>query len=367
MSPEGTTLKIVIAGGGTGGHVIPALAIARVLKEEHGAELLFIGTARGLETRLVPQAGFQLELIEVGALKNVSFATRLSTFIKLPRAVFRSRRLLRDFDADAVLGVGGYASGPTMLAAVFSGIPRVAFESNVVPGFANRVVARWVTAAAVQFPETVRSFRNAQVTGTPVRPEFFSVQARPANAPPTLLVFGGSQGAAPLNRVMMATAASLRQIVPGLRIVHQTGERDVEAMMSAYERAGVTATVSRFIERMWEAFAGADLLLCRSGASTVAEVAAAGRPAIFVPFPRAADDHQRRNADAFAQAGAAVLLPESELTPERLVETVRVLLADRARLRSMSDAARHLAHPDAAKAIAALIASAAGISAGNSA
>lgn len=354
MSP-----RIVIAGGGTGGHVIPALAIARVLKEEHGAELLFIGTARGIENRLVPAAGFPLELIDVGALKNVSLATRLSTLVALPRALLRSRRLLRDFQADVVLGVGGYASGPAMLAAVLTGVPRVAFESNVVPGFANRVVARWVTAAAVQFPESVRSFRNAQLTGTPVRREFFSVGPRQTGGQPTLLVFGGSQGAAPLNRVMMAAAASLQESVPGLQIVHQTGERDFEAVMSAYERAGVNSTVSRFIERMWEAFASADLLLCRSGASTVAEVSAAGRPAIFVPFPRAADDHQRRNAESLVQAGAAVLLPESELKPERLVETVRDLLADRARLRAMSESARHLAHPDAARTIAALVITAA--------
>jgi UDP-N-acetylglucosamine--N-acetylmuramyl-(pentapeptide) pyrophosphoryl-undecaprenol N-acetylglucosamine transferase len=359
MSSEGTAPRIVIAGGGTGGHVIPALAIARVLKQEHGAEVLFIGTARGIENRLVPTAGFPLELIDVGALKNVGLTTRFSTLVALPRAVLRSRRLLRDFQAGVVLGVGGYASGPAMLAAVLAGIPRVAFESNIVPGFANRAIARWVTAAAVQFPETVGSFPNAQVTGTPVRPEFFNVAPRQGNAPPTLLIFGGSQGAAPLNRVMMEAAASLQKSVPGLRIVHQTGERDFEAVMSAYERAGVNSTVSRFIERMWEAFASADLLLCRSGASTVAEVSAAGRPAIFVPFPRAADDHQRRNAEAFAQAGAAALLPESELTPERLVETVRTLLADRTRLRDMSESARHLAHPDAARAIAGLVIAAA--------
>lgn len=321
---------------------------------------MFIGTARGIETRLVPAAGFDLELIDVGPLKNVTLATRLSTSLGLPRAILRSRRLVRSFRAQAVLGVGGYASGPAMLAAVMAGIPCVAFESNVVPGFANRLVARWVTAAAVQFPETARHFRNAHITGTPVRKEFFSLGSREGTGSPTLLVFGGSQGAAPLNRVMMEAAALLNRNIPGLRVLHQTGERDFEAVLAAYERAGPNSVVSRFIERMWEAFAEADLLLCRSGASTVAEVAAAGRPAIFVPFPRAADDHQHRNAEALSKAGAAVLLPQSELTAHRLVETVRDLLADRARLRSMSEAARRLAHHDAAGAIARLVMTAAG-------
>jgi len=343
---------VVLAGGGTGGHVIPALAIARELQGAHGAEILFIGTSRGLETRLVPAAGFKLELVEVGALKNVGATTRLATLIALPRAVARASKLLKEFRADAVIGVGGYASGPAMLAAVLGRIPTLAFESNVVPGFANRIIAPYVRAAAVHFEETARYFRHAVVTGVPVRKEFFNLPPRPAGSSPTLLVFGGSQGASALNRVMTASLAALKSAVPGLRIVHQTGERDLEQVQVAYREAGMDSQVSAFIDRMPEAFADADLLLCRAGASTVAEVTAAGKPAIFVPFPGAADDHQLRNAEALAQAGAGQLIPEADLSPERLTGAVAALLKDRLRLAAMSAAARTLAHPDAAHRIA---------------
>jgi UDP-N-acetylglucosamine--N-acetylmuramyl-(pentapeptide) pyrophosphoryl-undecaprenol N-acetylglucosamine transferase len=351
---EGTAVRAILAGGGTGGHVIPALAIAQELRARHAAEIKFIGTARGLETKLVPAAGFELALIEVGALKSVSFATRLSTLCKLPGAVLRSRRILRQFRPDVVIGVGGYASGPAVLAAELAGVPTLLFEPNRVPGFANRVVARWASAAAVQFEETRQRFRNAQVTGTPVRKEFFDIPPRPAGAPPTLLVFGGSQGAAALNRVMMESAAALQQA--GVSVIHQTGERDYNQVQAACQQSGSSAEVIPFIDRMPEAFARADLLLCRSGASTVAEVAAAGKPAIFVPFPRAADDHQRRNAEALVEAGAAVLIPEAELTSAHLTSTVSELLTDKKRLGQMAAAARGLSHPNAAQDIAAMAA-----------
>ena len=352
-------MRVILAGGGTGGHVIPALAIAQELRARHSAEIKFIGTARGLETKLVPAAGFELELIEVGALKNVGLVTRLSTLWQLPGALLRSRRIIREFRPEVVIGVGGYASGPAMLAAEMAGVPTLIFEPNLVPGFANRMVARWASAAAVHFDETKRFLPRAQVTGVPVRKEFFSIPPRAAGAPPTLLVFGGSQGAAALNRVMMETAAALKQA--GVSVIHQTGERDYNRVQAAYQQSGLSAEVTPFIDRMPEAFARADLLLCRSGASTVAEVAAAGKPAIFVPFPRAADDHQRRNAEALAQAGAAVLLPEAELTSAGLVKAAGELLADRKRLQEMSAAARKLAHPNAAQDIAGIAASLAGI------
>jgi len=352
-------MRVILAGGGTGGHVIPALAIAQELRTRHSAEIKFIGTARGLETRLVPAAGFELALIEVGALKNVGFTTRLATLGQLPGAVLRSRRILRQFRPDVVIGVGGYASGPAVLAAEMAGIPTLLFEPNLVPGFANRVVARWASAAAVQFPETARRFRNAQVTGTPVRKEFFAIPARPTDAPPTLLVFGGSQGAGALNRVMMESAAALK--LAGVSVLHQTGERDYNQVQAAYQQSGLSAEVTPFIDRMPEAFARADLLLCRSGASTVAEVAAAGKPAIFVPFPRAADDHQRRNAEALAKAGAAMLIPEAELTSARLMKAAGELLADRKRLGEMAAAARSLAHPSAAQDISGMAVCLAGV------
>jgi UDP-N-acetylglucosamine--N-acetylmuramyl-(pentapeptide) pyrophosphoryl-undecaprenol N-acetylglucosamine transferase len=349
-------MRVLIAGGGTGGHVIPALAVARELKARHGAEILFVGTARGMETRLVPQAGFELALVQVGALKNVSLATRLRTLFDLPRAILQARRIIRRFRPDVVIGVGGYASGPAMAAAILARVPTLAFEPNLVPGFANRMVGRWVSAGAVHFEQTRKYFRNARVVGVPVRPEFFNVSARPQNQVPTLLVFGGSQGAHAINQVVPAAIPEALARIPDLYVIHQTGERDYNDVQAAYSRAGASAEISAFIEDMPGAFARADLLVCRSGASTVAEVVAAGKPAIFVPFPRAADDHQRRNAEAIAAAGAAVLIPESELTPKKLAETVTELLSNSDRLKTVSEKARALGHRDAAAEVAEMAA-----------
>jgi UDP-N-acetylglucosamine--N-acetylmuramyl-(pentapeptide) pyrophosphoryl-undecaprenol N-acetylglucosamine transferase len=352
-------MRVILAGGGTGGHVIPAIAIAQELRVSLQAEVLFVGTAQGLETRLVPAAGFPLRFVQVGALKRVSLATRLKTVGELPMAIYRAGEILKEFRAEVVIGVGGYASGPAMMAAALSGLPTIAFEPNVVPGFANRVVAPMVSIAAVHFAETARYFRRAQVTGVPVRQEFFHVKPMGNAADgchPTLLVFGGSQGAAALNRVVTEALPALRGKLPGIHVVHQTGQRDYNQAQAAYLQSGISAEVYPFIEQMPAAFGGADLIVCRSGASTVAEITAAGRPAIFVPFPKATDDHQRRNAEVLVQAGAALLLPESELTSERLVDTVSALLRDRARLIAMANAARRLSHRDAAGEIARMAA-----------
>jgi UDP-N-acetylglucosamine--N-acetylmuramyl-(pentapeptide) pyrophosphoryl-undecaprenol N-acetylglucosamine transferase len=357
-------MRAILAGGGTGGHVIPALAIANELKKSYGAEVLFIGTARGIENRLVPAAGYPLKLVRVGALKNVSLTTRAKTAFDLPRAVWGAGRMLNEFAPDVVIGVGGYASGPAMLAAVVKHMPTLAFEPNVVPGFANRMVARFVSAAAVHFEETAKYFRDAEVTGVPVRQAFFEIPPKRGGTP-TLLVFGGSQGAHAINEAMIRCLPELQRQAPGIRIIHQTGERDYNDALAAYRSftAGVdeAAEVFKFIEDMPSAFARADLVVCRSGASTVAEITAAGKPAIFVPFPRAADDHQRVNAEALAQAGAAVVVEESKLEGVWLAETISALLGDAARLMRMSEAARVLAHPDAARDIAKMAARVAGI------
>jgi len=347
-------MRIIIAGGGTGGHVIPALAIAQQLHEQLAAEILFIGTARGIETRLVPQAGFRLELIQVGALKNVSLITRAKTMFDLPRAIMACSRLLTEFDPEVVIGVGGYASGPAMVAATRRRLPTLAFEPNVVPGFANRIVARWVSAAAVHFEETCDYFPNCRVTGVPVRSAFFSVPAK-TGGPPTLLVFGGSQGAHAINQAMIESLAGLRARAPGICVIHQTGQRDYEQVLAAYQRSAISAEVHKFIDDMPGMFARADLLVCRSGASTVAEITAAGRPAIFVPFPAAADDHQNVNARALERAGAAVVVEESRLEAAYLVDTIAVLLGDAVRLASMSAAAKSLAHPKAVEKIAEMV------------
>ena len=355
-------MRAILAGGGTGGHVIPAIAIAQELQKRYGAESLFIGTARGLENKLVPSAGFPLKLVKVGALNRVSLATRLKTAFDLPRAVFAAAGILNEFQPDVVIGVGGYASGPAMLAAILKHIPRVAFEPNVVPGFANRVVAHFVSAAAVHFEPTAEYFRNSVVTGVPVRPAFFQIPNKTyVPGSPVLLVFGGSQGARAINQAMIQALPQLIRRMPGLHVIHQTGDRDYNEVQSAYAEARVPAEVHKFIDDMPAFFARADLVLCRSGASTVAEIAAAGKPAVFVPFPLAADDHQRRNAEALEQAGAAVVLEETKLDEVWLVDTMAALLEDSTRLRRMSDAARAMSHPNAAKDIADLAAKVVGI------
>ncbi|HXC44601.1 MAG TPA: undecaprenyldiphospho-muramoylpentapeptide beta-N-acetylglucosaminyltransferase [Candidatus Dormibacteraeota bacterium] len=357
-------MRAILAGGGTGGHVIPALAIANELKKSYAAEVLFIGTARGIENRLVPAAGYPLQLVRVGALKNVSFMTRVKTAFDLPRAVWDAGRMLNEFAPDVVIGVGGYASGPAMLAAVVKHVPTLAFEPNVVPGFANRVVARFVSGAAVHFEETAKYFRHAEVTGVPVRQAFFDIAVldnKERGGTPTLLVFGGSQGAHAINDAMIRCLPELRRQAPGIHIIHQTGERDYNDALAAYRNLGESAEVSKFIEDMPAAFARADLVVCRSGASTVAEITAAGKPAIFVPFPRAADDHQRVNAEALAREGAAVVVEESKLQGVWLAETIAALLNDPPRLQAMSEAARSLAHPNAARDIAAMAVRVAGI------
>jgi UDP-N-acetylglucosamine--N-acetylmuramyl-(pentapeptide) pyrophosphoryl-undecaprenol N-acetylglucosamine transferase len=357
-------MRAILAGGGTGGHVIPALAIANELKKHYGAEVLFIGTARGIENRLVPAAGYPLQLVRVGALKNVSLMTRAKTAFDLPRAVWDAGRMLNEFAPDVVIGVGGYASGPAMLAAVVKHVPTLAFEPNVVPGFANRVVAKFVSGAAVHFEETAKYFRRAEVTGVPVRQAFFEILPKRGGTP-TLLVFGGSQGAHAINEAMIRCLPELRRQAPGIHILHQTGERDYNDALAAYKAftnaAGESAEVFKFIEDMPAAFARADLVVCRSGASTVAEITAAGKPAIFVPFPRAADDHQRVNAEALAREGAAVVVEEMKLEGVWLAETIAALLGDAAQLAQMSEAARELAHPNAARDIAAMAVRVAGI------
>jgi UDP-N-acetylglucosamine--N-acetylmuramyl-(pentapeptide) pyrophosphoryl-undecaprenol N-acetylglucosamine transferase len=356
-------LRVLIAGGGTGGHVIPALAIARELRDRHGAEVRFVGTARGLETKLVPEAGFPLELIHVGQLKNVGAATKLRTMMDLPLGVLRCRALLKAFRPDVVIGVGGYASGPAMAAALLMRVPTLAFEPNAVPGLANRLVGKYVSAAAVNFPPTTAYFRKARVTGIPVRAEFFAIGPK-VDGPRRLLVFGGSQGARVLNEAMPEVAVRLLGRFPDLTIVHQAGGRHGEATAAAYATAGVSperARVTAYLDAMVGEIADADVILCRSGASTVAELAAAGRAAALVPFAAAADDHQRKNADVLVESGAAVLVTEAELSGDRVFAEVSALLEDRERRLRMGEAAGKLAHRNAAGEIAGICLGLAGI------
>jgi UDP-N-acetylglucosamine--N-acetylmuramyl-(pentapeptide) pyrophosphoryl-undecaprenol N-acetylglucosamine transferase len=359
-------LKILIAGGGTGGHIIPALAVARELVDRHGAEVLFVGTARGLESRLVPAAGFALRLIDVGPLKSVSLATKLRTLFRLPASIVDCKRMIREFRPGAVLGVGGYASGPAMAAALWLKIPAMAFEPNAMPGLANRLVGKRVQAAAVNFPAAASWFRNAEVTGVPVRPDFFSLPAPPAApiALPHLLIFGGSQGARIFNTQLPKLMPALLCAVPGLTVLHQSGARHAAATQEAYQASGADPSrwqVQPFLDDMPAQFARAHLVMSRSGASTVAELAASGKPSLLVPFAAATDAHQRRNAEAMVQAGAAVMLEEKDLEiPEHLLAALTGLLNDPARLAAMSAAARTQAHPGAAERIADRLAELAG-------
>ena len=349
-------MRVLIAGGGTGGHVIPALAIARELRDVHSAEVRFVGTARGLETELVPAANFPLDLIRVGQLKNVTLGTRARTLADLPLGVLRCVSLLRAHRSHVVVGVGGYASGPMMLAAIVRGTPTLAFEPNAVPGLANRLVGRRVSAAAVNFAATCAYFRGAVVTGIPVRQEFFAIVPK-TTAGQRLLVFGGSQGARVLNEILPQIASGLLRRFPELTILHQTGARHRDRVLAAYENAGITTDrlqVKPYVERMVEEVAAADVILCRSGASTAAELAAAGRCAVLVPFAAAADDHQRRNAEVMVAAGAARMILETELTPVRAEAEISTLLQNADSRQRMANAARLLAHQDAAERIAAM-------------
>jgi UDP-N-acetylglucosamine--N-acetylmuramyl-(pentapeptide) pyrophosphoryl-undecaprenol N-acetylglucosamine transferase len=349
------TLRILIAGGGTGGHIIPALAVARELASRHSAEVLFVGTPRGLESKLVPEAGFALRLIEVGPLNQVSLITRLKTIARLPQSIADCKRIIREFQPSVVFGIGGYASGPGMAAALRLKLPTLVFEPNAMPGLANRLVGKRVQGAVINFPEAAKWFRNPEVTGIPVRPEFFTLPA-PTSPAPHLLVFGGSQGARLFNTYLPQIARRLLEAVSGLTILHQSGLRNFDVTQSAYEASGADSArwkVQPFLNDMPAQFARAHVVLTRSGASTVAEEAAAGKPALLVPFAASADNHQLRNAEAMVAAGAAVMLQERDLeVPVTLLDALTVLLRDPARLAAMSAAARSQAHPGAAERIA---------------
>jgi len=354
------TLRVLIAGGGTGGHIIPALAVARELVARHSAQVLFVGTQRGMEIRLVPESGFNLRLIDVGPLKNVSLITRIRTMLSLPSSITACKKLIREFQPNVVFGVGGYASGPAMAAALQLKIPTMAFEPNAVPGLANRLVGKRVQAAAVNFQSAAKWFQHCEVTGIPVRPEFFTLDP-PKSTTPHLLVFGGSQGARIFNTHLPEIIPALLAAVHGLTVLHQSGVRHIESTQAAYAATGADPSrwqVLPFLDDMPARFAAANLVMARSGASTVAELAAAGKPSLLVPFAAAADDHQKRNAEAMVDAGAAVFLVEQDLDiPGKLLNTLTTLLTSPTQLASMAEAAKIQAHPAAAERISDRLAS----------
>jgi UDP-N-acetylglucosamine--N-acetylmuramyl-(pentapeptide) pyrophosphoryl-undecaprenol N-acetylglucosamine transferase len=341
--------SFVLTGGGSGGHVFPALAVARVLRER-GHKLLFIGTRQGMESRLVPEAGFDLEFIRVGALNRVGRRKQLQTAVQLPLSVGAAWRLLRRFRPRAVFSMGGYVAGPVMLAAVLARIPLIVMEPNAIPGLANRKMARRVYRALVAFEATCAWFPEgrSEVTGLPVRREFFEVTPKPAGTF-TLFITGGSQGARTLNRASRESWPLFRENRSKIRILHQSGVAEHENLAREFSAAGLEGEVVPFIRNMAEAFEGADLVVCRSGAGTFSEIAAAAVPSILVPLPYAADDHQRRNAEKLVEAGAARMALDSEMNGERLYREVEALRQSPETLAAMRQRVRAFAKPGAAE------------------
>ena len=346
--------RIVIAGGGTGGHLYPGIAVAREIVRRHpDAVVTFAGTARGIEARVIPREGFELDLLRSAGLKGTSPAALVKGLSLLPLSALDAWRILSRRRPQLVIGVGGYSSGPVVALAAARRIPTLLLEQNSVPGFTNRTLAKVVSAAAVTFESTVGYFgRRGIVAGNPVRPEFFSDNdSHAAVGPPRILIFGGSQGSHAINVACMEAAPRLAADRGRLAITHQTGERDLALVRDAYRRAGLDARVEPFLFSMDREIKGADLVVSRAGATTIAELTAAGKPAILVPLPTAADDHQRRNAELLRDRGAVEVIEEKELTGDRLATRVLELTADPARLAEMGAAARRMARPEAARLI----------------
>lgn len=357
-------VKLLIAGGGTGGHVFPAIAIAREwLSRGSEREVVLVGTQRGIEMKLVPQAGLPLETLRAAGLKGKGGATLAKNFATLFPGMADAFSIVRKHNPVAAFGVGGYAAGPMLLATWLRGIPNIIFEPNAEPGFTNKVLARMSRRIATGYPITAEKFgKKAVLTGNPVRAEFFSIAPRKPEKPFRILITGGSQGALPINRTVVDAMDRLAARKSELSVVHQTGERDYNAVRTAYARREfASAEVVPFLSNMAERFAWADLIVCRAGAITAAEIAASGRAAIFIPFGHATDSHQLRNAQEMVKAQAARLIVESELTAERLATETFTLLDQPRELEQLSRNARSLGKPNAASDIVGLIEQAAGV------
>lgn len=341
---------IVMAGGGTGGHVVPLLAVAREL-QARGHQPVFIGTRTGFEAKLVPAAGFPLEFIEIGGLQRVGLVRTLRTLAELPFSVGRVLLMLRQHRPAAIFSLGGFAAGPVVLAALSKRLPIVVMEPNAVPGLTNRKIGRFVARALLNFPEAARFFPpgKSEITGLPVRPEFFSIVPKPREAKLTVLITGGSQGSRTLNEAARGSWSYFAEAGLPVRLIHQTGSAHYEGLARKFAESGMEGQVLSFIEDMPAAFSRADLVICRAGAGTIAELAAAGKPSVLVPLPHAADQHQLRNAEAFVQAGAARLVLDAQMDGGRLFEEVGKLNSQPAVLKRMGEQARKFAHPDAAR------------------
>ncbi|MBF0624511.1 MAG: undecaprenyldiphospho-muramoylpentapeptide beta-N-acetylglucosaminyltransferase [Magnetococcales bacterium] len=352
---------LLIAGGGTGGHLFPAIAVAEAWEAETGGEVLFVGTPWGLESRLLPQQGRRLATLRVGRLKGSGTVVRIKTLLGLPRALLEAMGIVRSFRPRAVLGVGGYASAPAVAAARLLGVPALLHEQNARPGLANRWLSRLVREVLISFPEAAAGFpgRTTTLTGNPVRRGL----DRPAAAEPpgaerplSILVFGGSQGARIFSEIVPPAVALVAATQPGaVRLRQQAVEADRPQLESFYRHKGIPAEVLPFIHDMERAYREADLVICRAGATSVAELAAMGKPALLIPYPFAADDHQTANAAALVAAGGGWMRRQEELDERWLADFLGDRLADRAGLLRAGENARTLGHPDAARRVVARI------------
>jgi len=347
---------IVMAGGGTGGHVIPLLAVAGELRSR-GHQPVFIGTRTGFEAKLVPPAGFPLEFIEIGGLKRVGVIRTARTMVQLPVGVGKVLGMLRRYQPRAIFSMGGYAAGPVVLAGLLRRLPLVVMEPNAMPGLTNRQVGRFVTRALLSFPEASSFFPpgRSEITGLPVRSEFFAITPKPREAKLTVLITGGSQGSRRLNEAALGSWRYFREANFPVRFIHQTGTEAHEALARKFAESGLEGEVLPFIDNMPAAFAKADLVICRAGAGTVTELAAAGKPSVLVPLPNAADQHQLRNAEALVKSGAAQLVLDKDMDGGRLFEEVGKLSSRPEVLRRMGEQARTFAHPTAARRAAEVV------------
>ena len=358
-------MRVLFAGGGTGGHLYPGIAVAEELRRRDPSTVVsFVGTARGLESRVVPALGLPLDVIRSAGLKGKAIGALARGLALLPLSALDAWRVLSRRRPDVVVGVGGYSSGPVLLLAALRRRPTLVMEQNTAPGFTNRVLARWVDAAAVSYDDTLRYFpRVGFVSGNPVRREFVERSRRDerqTEGKVRVLILGGSQGARAVNEALLAAAPQLAAHAASLAITHQTGERDLARVREGYAAAGLAATVEPFFHDVHARMTATDLVVSRAGASTLAELTILGTPMVLVPLPTAADDHQRKNAVALARAGAAEVIEERELSGERLASLVVALAGDPARRERMAQAARGLGRPDAAARVADRIAALAG-------
>lgn len=351
-------MKVLFAAGGTGGHIYPAIAVANeLLRRDSTSEILFVGTVRGLESKIVPDNGFQLSLIHSSGLKNVGLVGKLKGFSVLPKSFLEARHLMKQFRPHVVVGAGGYVSGPVLMMAAIMGIPTLVMDSNALPGFTNRQLARFVDKAALTFDEALPFFgKKGVVTGNPVRKDFFSIGQKERTDVFHVLIFGGSQGARAINNAVADSLAELAELEGKISFTHQTGEGDFEKIRELYNRSEFSgADVRPFITDMVSEFAKADVVICRAGATTCAELAAAGKAAVMIPLPTAADDHQRKNAEAMERAGAARMILQRDLNGKRIADEIRAFVANSERIAPMEAAAKSLGREDAAERTADII------------